>query len=374
MRFFIRVDASLKMGTGHVMRCLTLAEELRERGSNVEFIGRELKGNLSAFIECERAFTVHRLAHPGEGQSSDSNDLAHAAWLEADWETDAEQTLKVLTQVQAPDWLIVDHYALDSRWEKLVRPHVQRIMVIDDLADRPHECDLLLDQNFSKLPDRYTSLVPASCSTLLGPKYALVRREFATHRGHLASLGNSVKRILVYFGGVDGSNETTKSLRAIQHSGLRRPIVDVVVGRTNPHKDEIVNVAGKMDLAIVREQVENMAELMVQADLFVGAGGTTTWERCCLGLPSIVIAVAMNQRYLAESMAEEGYLIYLGEGQSVSEQKLVDALSMMNDPVQLRSFAERSKKLVDGRGTERVVDILCQSVVALKERPDDDDK
>jgi UDP-2,4-diacetamido-2,4,6-trideoxy-beta-L-altropyranose hydrolase len=369
MRVVIRVDSSVDMGTGHVMRCLTLAEELREGGATVDFICRDLEGNLLNLIEREKGFEVHRLQAPRADFSTRPDSPAHAVWLKVDWWRDAEQSREVLKRVQSPDWLIVDHYALDRSWEKLVRPHVQRIMVIDDLADRPHDCDLLLDQNYSKEPGRYVTLVPSSCRTLLGPKFALIRREFASRRSRAVVLGNSVQRILVYFGGVDGNNETTKALKAIDQSELHRATVDVVVGSANPHKDEILDVTRGMEQAIVRGYVENMAELMAMADLFVGAGGTTTWERCCLGLPSIVIAIAVNQRPLAEAMAEEGFLFYLGEGRSVSEQKLVEALRVMNDPAQLRSFSERTKALVDGQGTRRVVDVLNESAVSPGEMP-----
>jgi UDP-2,4-diacetamido-2,4,6-trideoxy-beta-L-altropyranose hydrolase len=181
-KILIRTDASVQIGTGHVMRCLTLADELRGRGAEVIFVCREFDGNLCGYIE-EKGYIVHRLPVSDATEQGDQNieiGLKHTAWLGADCQTDVEQVEEIIKDLESPpDWLVVDHYALDERWEECLRSYCKKIMVIDDLADRPHNCDLLLDQNFyENLESRYDGLVPPQCKKFLGPKYALLRPEF----------------------------------------------------------------------------------------------------------------------------------------------------------------------------------------------------
>ena len=172
MRVVFRADASVTIGTGHVMRCLTLAEALRKAGAEVAFVCRELDGNLAGLIEA-RGFDVHVL--PPLEPPTDP-----LTWTAAHWHEDAAQTASFLKT--RADWLVVDHFALEHRWEKEMREHANRLMVIDDLADRVHDCDLLLDQNYLQEPARYDTLVPAHCRKLLGPAYALLRDEFRRAR------------------------------------------------------------------------------------------------------------------------------------------------------------------------------------------------
>ena len=232
MKSIIRTDASVQIGTGHhVMRYLTLADELREHGAGAIFVCREFDGNLCGYIE-EKGYIVHRLPVPNKQKHNIEGNLKHAAWLGTDWHTDARQVEEIIKDLDtALDWLVVDHYALDERWEGYLRPNVKKIMVIDDLADRVHDCDLLLDQNFyENLESRYDGLVPAWCKKLLGPKYALLRPEFREARRNLRKRDGHVKRIMIFFGGSDPTNETTKVLEAIRM--LNRPDIatDVMVG------------------------------------------------------------------------------------------------------------------------------------------------
>jgi len=226
MKIFVRADASVQIGTGHVMRCLTLADELRGRDAEIVFVCREFAGNLCGYIE-EKGYVVHRLPVSDAPDQGVGADLKHAAWLGADWQTDGGQVEEIIKRLAAPlDWLIVDHYALDERWEEYLRPYVKKIMVIDDLADRAHDCDLLLDQNFyENLESRYDGLVSAWCKKLLGPKYALLRPEFREARKNLRKRDGHVKRIMIFFGGSDPANETTKALEAIRM--LKRPDIAV---------------------------------------------------------------------------------------------------------------------------------------------------
>ncbi|MFH1884106.1 MAG: UDP-2,4-diacetamido-2,4,6-trideoxy-beta-L-altropyranose hydrolase, partial [Planctomycetota bacterium] len=226
----IRADASGQIGTGHVMRCLTLADELRGRGAEVIFVCREFAGNLCGYIE-EKGYIVHRLPVSNDQEHDFESNLKHASWLGADWQTDARQVEEVFKDLDTHlDWLVVDHYALDEKWEGYLRPYVKKIMVIDDLADRAHDCDLLMDQNFHEnLESRYDGLVPPGCIKLLGPKYAALRPEFREVRKNLRKRDGHVKRIMIFFGGSDPTNETAKTLEAMYM--LNRPdvAVDVVV-------------------------------------------------------------------------------------------------------------------------------------------------
>jgi len=359
MKVFIRADASTQIGTGHIMRCLTLAGDLRQFGMEVSFISRALPGDLCDYIE-SKGFKVHRL-HKIVDLTVD-----YWEWLNQNWLADAKKTREIIIN-QAEEksdiedinteeriakqkslldkslvnlssriaaqvffaadhdtgWssginLVVDSYALDYRWEKFLRSSVNKIMVIDDLANRSHDCDLLLDQNFYRgMAHRYDGLVPSFCGKLLGPEYALLRPEFHRVKKTLRKRDGQIRRILVFFGGSDPTNETKKALQAIKR--LNRPdiAVDVVVGAANPHREEIKEICREMPNTTYRCQIENMAELMAAADLAIGAGGVTTWERLYLELPTLAIAVAENQVETLGAMSENGLVWYLGKWSEV---------------------------------------------------------
>ena len=335
----------MQIGTGHIMRCLTLADELRERGVEVYFICRMLPGNLCDLIE-QKGYIVYRLPYPGQQPDSVTH---HAQLLEANWQADAEETRTILEkETGGIDWLIVDHYALDIRWETLMRPHAKKIMVIDDLADRPHDCDLLLDQNlYENMETRYQTLIPGHCLTLLGPGYVLLRPEFKKVRQNLRQRDGTVKRILIFFGGSDLTNETAKALKAVQPINRPEVVIDVVVGSTNLHKEELQKLCSARPNTSFYCQVKNMAELMAVADLAIGAGGTTTWERCFLGLPSITLIVAQNQADIIRAVAAKGAAWNLGWSGSVSPEILAEAIKMaMNDPVALKDMGLTAMRLM----------------------------
>lgn len=343
MKIFIRTDSSTMIGSGHLMRCLTLAEELREAGVSVNFICRDLPGNL-ADIVLDRCFQVHYL--PRSDQSADDHLEGYARWLGVSWKTDAEQTRNILDTQDCVDWLIVDHYALDVNWEKSVKDCVKKIMVIDDLANRCHDCDILLDQNLTKnYQSRYDDLVPAYCKKLLGPRYALLRPEFHQARPE-ARVRDKIQRILVFFGGVDLSNETAKAIMAI--ASLNKPdiISDVVVGKSNQRKEEIRALCSQYPNFNYYCQVNNMAELMLKADLAVGAGGATTWERCYLGLPAINIVIAKNQEEVSAALNEKGIINNLGCFSEVTVEMISSCInSFINDPNRLSAMSLKALEL-----------------------------
>ena len=223
------------------------------------------------------------------------------------------------------------------------------IMVIDDLADREHDCDLpVRSKLFRNSGLRYRGLVPADCRQLLGPKYALLRREFKTARRSLRVRDGSVKGILIFYGGSDPTNETTKALKAIKLVNRHDLTVDVVVGAANPHRESIKELCFDMANTKFYCQINNMAELMARADLALGAGGTANWERCYLGLPFLVTIVVENQRETVEALAEARVVWNLGWHEEVGVAELVESLkALLNNPDRIREMARRGIALFE---------------------------
>lgn len=336
----IRVDSSEQIGSGHLMRCLTLAERLRKDGAEVHFICRELSGNLNHLVR-EQGFSLHILPRHTDHPAL----TGYAAWLTVPQVVDAEETGEILSRMQPVNRLVVDSYALDAVWEQRLRPLVREIFVIDDLANRPHDCDVLLDQNYYReMRHRYDGLVPPACKLLLGPSHALLREEFYEAREKIGVRDGVLCRILVFYGGSDTTRETEKAIRALVQLQLPSVAVDVVVGGSNSHRAYIEELCAAHDFLHYHCQVSNMAELMARADLCLGAGGTTTWERCFLGLPAIVTAVAENQIQICEDCAEAGYICYLGRWDEVTEADLAKAVQKCIMPQALREV-QRSCRL-----------------------------
>lgn len=350
-----RTDATSQIGTGHFMRCLTLAYALKQRGANIRFISRELPAHLRDMLTTKGI----ELSSLGNNLgSSPSGDLAHAHWLRSSQTQDAQATIQAMSD-QTWDWLIVDHYALDARWESAMRSSARKIMVIDDIADRQHDCDVLLDQNFYlDMETRYVDKVPAHCQSLLGPHYALLRDEFRKLHEQIQPRTGLVKRILVFFGGVDVDNYTGVAIDALSgliDNGLH---VDVVIGAQHPCRAEIeTNCAAQGFVCHV--QTNRMAELMAAADLAIGAGGSASWERCCLGLPALLVALAENQLDIAKALNLNGASVCIGTKDTVDFLTIKQAVTkLLSKHEQLEGVSRRAFSLVDGMGASRV----CQEL------------
>ena len=349
MQIVFRVDSSIILGSGHLMRCLTLAGRLRkEKHAEIHFISRDLEGNLHDKIK-DAGFILHALPRHAPVERLEG----YAAWLTVSQEADAAETKAILQLIGLVDRLVVDNYALDETWERQMRPFAREIFVIDDLADRKHECDVLLDQNFYlDKESRYIGLVPETCKLLLGPKHALLREEFYEARKHLRKRDGRIQRILVFYGGSDLTNETMKALHALCafHEMQRGVAVDVIVGAGNPRREEIRAFcnAPSREWMTYYCQVDNMAEFMVRADLMLGAGGSTTWERCFLELPSIVTSVAENQRRIAADCAAAGYITYLGKAEETGEEQILSALCTATKERLLAQRARMREMFKDG--------------------------
>jgi len=359
-----RVDASPQIGIGHFMRCLTLADALSGRGARIRFVSRCLPGHLREVL---LARGHEHKAIDGAPSEPTSDDLAHAHWLGSTQDDDARQTLAALSD-GSWQWMVVDHYALDALWERAVRTAVERILVIDDLADRVHDCDVLLDQNYyADMDQRYAGKVPATCEVLAGPRYALLREQFLERRASVGVRGGSVRRVLVCFGGVDADNHTGRAIEALASidAGLA---VDVVIG--SAHADALgIEAACRAHGFACHVQSDRLAELMAAADLSIGAGGSTTWERCSVGLPSLVFALADNQRQLIRDSAAAG-IIYAPEApdHALSPAFVERHVRALIENAGLRAaISRRALETVDGRGVSRVVRRIDAARVSIRE-------
>ena len=368
MRVVVRADASVAMGTGHVMRCRTLANALNKRGARIHFITRAHSGHLGDMLARD-GFEVTLLPQPKAEEENRCDD--YGAWLGVTQHEDSDQTIAAIDNQECA-WLIVDHYGLDEMWEARLRPHTHKLMVIDDLANRQHDCDVLLDQNYAEgSQERYQAWVSAQCQLLLGPRYALLRPEYADYRETLPSRTGSIRRVMIFMGGADKANITGKVLAALSGDRLAHLDVDVVIGPNFIHKDEVVTQATSRPNTNIHTDRPHLADLMAKADLAIGAGGATTWERMCLGLPSVVMSIAENQVPACEALDSSGLIRYLGAAihldAAAVEAAMIEAIA---DPEKLRTLAAKTQSLVDGKGAERVAEVLDPTASTnLKLRP-----
>ncbi|MBP2077995.1 UDP-2,4-diacetamido-2,4,6-trideoxy-beta-L-altropyranose hydrolase [Oceanobacillus polygoni] len=356
MKVFIRTDASTGIGTGHVMRCLVLAEELRKKNVSVTFVCRRLSGNLIEYIK-SKSFTVISLPTP----TNSNPDQDDENWLKLNWKTDVRQTINAIGKQPDKDWLIIDHYAIDKKWERTIKPMVKKLMVIDDLANRQHDCDLLLDQNlYRNLDKRYEKWIPSYTTTLLGPTYLLLRQEFRDIQ-YVEKKSDNVKRILISFGGSDPTNETMKAIKAIKLMNQPDIAVDIVIGFSNQNYSAIKKYCEDIPNIKIHYQIDYLAELMAKADLAIGAGGSTTWERCYVRLPAITIETATNQSEILSYLSEIGVICHLGLSKEVAEQDIANQLMhIINNPEMLKGMMDASKLMMRDFNESLVVDRLLE--------------
>ncbi len=353
-----RVDASIQIGSGHVMRCLTLADALAQEGATCIFMSRQHRGNLLDFIQSKGyhvvALSVNKvdIAVPVHSPRQE-----YVSWLGATIEEDAQQIIDAIQSITTdkPDWLIIDHYALDAGWEKLLRPYCKKVMVIDDLADRQHDCDVLLDQTFGRDERDYQALVSEDCTILTGSYYALLRPEFAQWREYSLQRRQQpqLKQLLITLGGVDKDNVTGQVLTALANSQLPNDChITIVMGEHAPWLKTIKAQAQQLPWSTeVRVNVSQMAELMANSDLCIGAAGSTTWERCCLGLPTIMLVLAENQRKIADELGRKGIACIIYHVAKLSHKLNTLLAGIVSD---MRTKTEKSSIICDGLGTKRI--------------------
>lgn len=347
---FIRVDASLEIGTGHVMRCLTLADALSLQGNKCTFICREHNGNLIRLIE-KRGYIVVRLAAKLEKTISEQKVfLDHSSWLGTTQIEDSTETkLKLCSELI--DWMVVDHYALDFNWEQQLKPISKNMLVIDDLADRKHFCDLLIDQSLGRKIQDYKDLVPKHCRILTGVPYALLRTEFARLRPQalVRATPKSPVRVLVSMGGFDQSGATLAVLKVLIK--IPKLLIHVLLSSQSAHYSSVVSFCQQHINISHNDFSDNVTELMLNSDIAIGGAGATSWERACLGLPCVAIVLAENQAKVSKELNLRGAVVVV-ELEHIASS-LINAISLiMRD---WKSYHDANIGICDGLGVNRVL-------------------
>jgi len=341
MKSVFRVDASREIGSGHMVRCLALANQLVAEGWSCHFACNEESKDCAPLLG-RSGYDVINVADQDRKQS---------------------ELLKE-TLPEGVDLLVVDHYGLDAVFETACRPWANKVLVIDDLADRSHDADLLLDQTLGRNVGDYHQLVPGYCRILSGPQFALLRPEFCKARP-IALLGRDrydgdIRRILVSFGGADPFDLTTLVLEEILESGIGA-MVDVVLGGDARSVSRMRENLEKLPLSTLFTDIDDMATLMTEADLAIGAGGTTSWERCCMGLPSLVITVSTNQELITRNLSEMGAVEHLGFYDQLEKSNVSRAIQELDsNPERWNAMSYAAREICDGRGTTRLLDNLFQ--------------
>jgi UDP-2,4-diacetamido-2,4,6-trideoxy-beta-L-altropyranose hydrolase len=359
-----RVDAGLPIGSGHLMRCLSLAAALRDLGARSHLVCRAHDGHLGTLVEAQ-GHTLHLLPR---------SEVSATQWLGADWATDAAQTLQATAGLR-PDWLVVDHYGLDARWEQAVGQAVGQCLAIDDLADRPHAAAWLLDQNLQSRAGRYDGRLPSGARRLLGPRFALLRPEFARLRAVRRSVGSTgLHRVLAFAGGIDATDLLPKVVRAWQQlATAARPRLDLVIGASSPNLEPLRALCAEQPGCTLHVQTDEMAQLMSSCDLMITAAGSVNWERCCLGIPALVCATADNQHGNLRELVRCRTAIGLGDARQLDEPTLTTWLARLSlRPGMLRPMGERAARLVDGLGARRVAIGMLSRSLRLRRATQDD--
>lgn len=364
----MRVDASHLAGAGHVMRCLTLADALRETGMATRFVCREHPGNLISFIQ-GRGYPVDSLpAAPAPAHTltiSAGSEDPYQLWLGVCWEDDASQTRSAIEASGIPAWLVVDHYAIDERWERALRSAIGRLLVIDDLANRHHDADILVDQTVGRLASDYQALVNPGCELRCGVENVLLRTEFDRWRERSLARREApaLRRILVSLGGVDRDNTSRDVLLLLDECVLPPDVeICVILGASSPWVSDIRELAQRLrNRTELKVAVTDMAAHLATADLVIGAAGTSAWERCCLGVPTLMLMLADNQKDIAARLSSMGAARLLPAGPAFRASLVQAVRELLEDPRLLREMSDRAAALVPGSGAGRLARIMAGS-------------
>lgn len=370
-RVLFRCDASLAIGSGHVMRCRNLARALRRRGAEVLLICRQQPGAL--IDQLSKEFAVLTLASlPASRQAIDrapGREL-YAGWLGCSQEADADACLLALADDGAGpfDWIVVDHYGIDQIWEQRIcaglsacQARAPRLLAVDDLADRVHHADALLDANRldACARKRYEPLCPTDCHLFLGPGYAPLDPLYPQLQP-LAPQRRSLRRLLIFYGGVDQGNDTALALEALSHPQLSQLEVDVVLGPQAPHHSSVQRLVEQRPHTRLHRGLSSLAGLFLRADLALGAAGTASWERAALALPTLVTPVAQNQLQGARALAASGAALLVPLQSVPRPRELLTRLilHLQECPERLSLLSDAARSLGDGRGLGRLVTFM----------------
>lgn len=351
-KFLIRTDSSIEIGTGHVFRCLSLAEGLQKRGWHIIFLCRDFEG---AFIEVIRSkgFEVIKLPADLSGVYSEAKRLKrfegtvlkHASWLNASQAEDAVAVTHALMPLNCnhQDWLFVDHFALDARWESYFQSVFGfQLAVIDGQADRAHSAALLLDPTICLTTNKWKAFISSNTQLYQGLSYIPIHPRFFIAQGN-STVRVKLQTILIGFGGVDLNNYTRTALQALLELPISNIDVHVIVGRNYPHLSELETICQQFDFVFLHVQTDKVEALMQKADLAIGAGGSMAWERCLLYLPTLVAVIADNQRQQVACLEKQGIAINVGDDPerfSVEIKEVV--MNLILNPDKLMAMSKRA--------------------------------
>lgn len=337
MQVIFRVDTSTQIGTGHVMRCLALAQAWQDTQGQPVFVMTTAVPALEKRLQSEGMQVVHLTTEPG---SLD----------------DAKQTAALAHQFEA-SWIVVDGYHFGGEYQKILKQSKLHLLFIDDYGHAEHYyADFVLNQNISADEQWYQNREPYT-QLLLGTRYVLLRREFWQWQGWQRTVPPVAKKVLVTLGGADPDNVTLKVIQSLQIVEVEELEAVVVVGGSNPHYENLKIAVHDSRYPIqLQQNVTNMPGLMAWADVAISAGGTTCWELAFMGLPSILLILADNQRAIAQKLATLNLAVNLGWHQDVTIEEIGLALrESIGDRPKRETMSKRERELVDGNGARRVV-------------------
>ncbi|HYI49022.1 MAG TPA: UDP-2,4-diacetamido-2,4,6-trideoxy-beta-L-altropyranose hydrolase [Allosphingosinicella sp.] len=351
-RFAIRVDASAEMGTGHVRRCLTLATSLRELGADCVFVTRDLGVDVDSLVRAAGLQTV-KLQAPRGGFAPGADDPAHASWAHIGWRQDADETVAALA-ADPPAVLLVDQYAFDARWHDRVRAGLgSRLSAIDDLGDRPLAVDLIVDPTLdADHRAKHRLSEPFAPIILGGPDYAILGSAYR-HRGPFPVRRN-VESVGIFMGGSDVDNASSLAWQAVRTVlGPAAPI-EIATTRVNPRLAELLKLKDRDPNAKLLIDAPDLASFFARHDLQIGAGGGATWERCYIGVPTVLVAFADNHLFVAQPLHRAGIVLFCEEGGRDAAALAKDLASLAADQPRRAAMSEQARALVDGGGIARI--------------------
>jgi len=352
MKIFIRVDASRVIGTGHLNRCLNLADALRLKGCQTLFA----INNASLDLQKEITKRGHEIVSFGNDFSTITNTLI----LENIEQQllDAKDCSKLLEKYQ-PDLLIVDHYNLDYNWERMLKPLTKSILVIDDLANRKHECSFLLDQTPVRTSRDYTNLVEFNTLLLIGPEYTILHPDFAIYRNKKIKNPVSSKNILVGMGGLDSNNLIPKIVTFLeQKPELAQYEINVVISSMATQIRLLEKIIKSSSLRIhLNIEAQNFVQLLATSEFAICAGGLMSLELACLGVPAIILPLNEIQSKVSSKLSEEVDFFIASDWANNFESTLSACMDSLLQIPNLNK-ARRIHTKIDGLGTMRLVDFI----------------
>jgi UDP-2,4-diacetamido-2,4,6-trideoxy-beta-L-altropyranose hydrolase len=370
LRVALRADASPIIGLGHVKRCLSLASALCEAGAQVRLISRDLGVDVSYLLR--DTGVAHTVLTTTAVSQTIADFVPHATWAGIGWQEDAVQTADVLREWQ-PAWVVVDEYAFDARWHRFVSAQLgSRIAVIDDLADRDLFADLLVDHNYHKNHrEKYLGCVEPNTAILGGPRFALLGPSYAHAKPF--SVRKEVESIGIFMGGTDPSDLSSVVLRACREFVGFTGVIEIVATRSYAHVEKLNALAAKWPNTSISCDLPDLSDFFSRHDLQIGAGGGATWERCCVGVPTLLIIAADNQRAVLPALADMNVADVLEDSASFNEEMIAKSINAL-----LRNYVRRSelnkqcRKIVDGLGARRVSLWFAASAIAVRPASVDD--